>query len=308
MTAIETFKSTFRKDFDIKDLGKVDYILGIQLVENEKDNCFYLLQSNAIKDLLKKYGLENCNPVDTPTETDFYTKILDENGVIKDNTAYREIIGSLLYISSVSRPDISFTVNILSRFVENPYECHFKALKRILRYLKGTIDYGIKVNPTDENISVYVDADWAGDKSTRKSTSGFLIKYGGVPIIWKSTKQQSTALSTVESEFQAIAQCVQDVLWFTDLLESIQIRVELPVLIYNDNQGAIQVAHNESQSPKLKHIAIKTAFVKDNVANKIIRFEYLPTNEMQADILTKGLSSFRFKELRKLMNIIDKSV
>ncbi|KAF4144759.1 putative polyprotein [Phytophthora infestans] len=206
----------------------------------------------------------------------------------------RETIGSLLWISTCTRPDITMAVNYLARFVAAPTTTHWTAVKRILRYLKGTRELKLEfLRPQAPQhrigVAIYSDADWAGDKDA-KSTSGGLLTINDMLISWYSKKQSTVALSTAEAEYIAAATTVQDCLWVKQLIDELKRRVKGDnVILHVDNQSAIKNMENDVTTARMKHINIKFHFIRDAIRNEGISIRYCPTTEMKADILTKPL-------------------
>lgn len=200
---------------------------------------------------------------------------------------YREIIGSILYCANTCRLDIAFAVNVLAPFCQAPKQKHWEAAKRILRYLKGTQDLGIVIKSASSFVlDCFSDADWAGDTSTRKSTSGTLICLNDTPIIFKSQRQNLIALSTTEAEYVAAGQTIKELLWVRSLLQELKLE-PLNINLWVDNQSAIRLIKNPEFHPRTKHMDIKLHFIRDHYKKKEFEVEYIPTASQKADILTK---------------------
>lgn len=214
------------------------------------------------------------------------------------NYPYRELVESLLYASSKTRPDIAYAVNFVSRSVEEPTQERINDIKHILQYLKGNIDSGIKyIKNGDVNIlQAYCDADFAGDLETRRSTTGYIIFFSGGPISWSSRKQPIIAQSTTEAEYIAAAECCKELVYLKSLLEELlnkEIKIELNI----DNQSAITLIKNGIVNKRSKYIDVKFRFIHDLVKNNIISLKYCPTTEQIADILTKPLNTNNYLKL-----------
>ena len=221
---------------------------------------------------------------------------------------YSELFGCLQFLVNVTRLDIAFGVNLLSRFKSNPGEQHWIAAKRILRYLKKTADLGIIYRPLSNKIDfnsliAYSDADWAGDQDDQKSTSGYVMLYGNGPVTWASRKQGANALSTLESEYIAAANAIQEVKWLRRLLASINLNEESSVILRCDNQGMIKYSTNVEQHRRTKHIDNKYHFVKDEIEGGRVTMEYVPTDEQLADPLTKALPKGTFIKFRDMLGL-----
>eukprot|EP00794_Sanderia_malayensis_P004477 gene4477-biopygen3644 len=236
-----------------------------------------------------------------------YEKLNDGEKTV-DLGEYQSMIGSLTYAAIATRPDISYSVSMLSQYMSNPGEEHFRGIKRVLRYIRGTTDLGLELQAQDKmkiSLHGYADADWAGDVSKRKSTTGYLFRIGNGTGSWKARRQSIVALSSTEAEYVSLSSAAQETIWMRNLLESIGFQQLDPTTICEDNQGAIAVAKNPGNHPKTKHISIKYHFIREAVEKNEIMLQYCPTNEMLADILTKALPKERFKELRDLIRVKD---
>ncbi len=212
-----------------------------------------------------------------------------------------------MYLSVSTRPDISFAVSSLARFSSKPTTEHWTALKRLLRYLKGTLTQGILYTKDgSSSILGYTDSDWAGDVNDRKSTSGYMFLLSGGPISWRSQKQKCVALSTAEAEYIAMANAAQESVWLRQLMaELINSSDETPTLLYEDNQSAIAMSKKNQFHGRAKHIDIKHHFIREQVSNGTIMLEYCSTFDMLADILTKGLAREIFCKLRDRSGVIE---
>ena len=227
----------------------------------------------------------------------------DPNGTNIDQTMYRGMIGSLLYLTA-SRPDISFSLGLCVRFQSNPKESHLTALKRILRYLKGTNDLSLFYPKSDVyDLKGYSDADYAGDLVNRKSTSGMVQFLGSCLVSWCSKKQNTVALSTAEAEYLAAAACCSQMLWIKQQLRDFGIKFEC-VPIYCDNTSAICISKDPVHHSRVKHIHIRHHFLKDNVENKNIIVKHVNTNEQVADIMTKPLPREQHEKMRLELGMI----
>lgn len=209
---------------------------------------------------------------------------------------YREAIGSLLFLCSVSRPDISFAVNVLSRYVNNPSQQHVNAVKRVIRYLIDTRDYFIRYGDSNDFIG-YSDSDFASDLDTRKSTTGYIFLMNGGPITWCSQKQKTIALSTTEAEFVAACESAKEILWLKQLLLELGENYKCITLCV-DNQSAIKLINNPAYHKRTKHIDVKYNFIREKVELGIIKIQYVSSKNQLADILTKALPAQVFGYLR----------
>jgi hypothetical protein len=216
--------------------------------------------------------------------------------------AYGSLIGSLLYLAVCTRPDIAQAVGALSRHTAHPTTVHWQAAKGIVRYLAGTSDLGITFKGTDTSVLGYTDADYAGDVDTRRSTTGYVFIMNGGAITWQSKRQPTVAVSTTEAEYMAAAAAIKEALWLRKLL--IDLRLDPGAMIIKaDNQGAIKVLKNPIMSARSKHIDVMHNFARERVVRNEIKFEYISTNLMLADILTKPVPKAKLDFCRENMGI-----
>ena len=295
---MQRLKGSLKVQFKMKDMGELHYYVEVCIVQDKERKQVYLHQGQYIEKMLKKFGQTEAKPVSTPA--DLNVKLQKEDGVSRpvDTVTYQSIVGSLLYAAITTRPDIAQAVGVVSKFCANPTQSHLTAAKRILRYLKGTAYLGLSYKKcADGNLIGYSDADWAGDVDDRHSTSGnvFLLAKGAVS--WLSKKQATVALSTAEAEYVALSAATQEAIWLRRLLTDVGESLEDPIVINEDNQGAIAMAKNPVGHARTKHIDIRYHFVREGVQNGAIILKYVATGEMIADILTKPLPKHPFEKL-----------
>jgi hypothetical protein len=301
-------KQLLNKRFEMKDLERLKFCLGIEFVWDKNGSC-HLRQRQYILDILKRFNMEDCKPVATPMQAgvkltkDMCAKSAEDIQEMK-NVPYRSAVGSLIYLVTGTRPDIAVAVSEVSRFLENPGQQHWKAVKRILRYLKFTLDMSLRCNPNSMELTGFSDADWAGDLDSRRSTTGYLFKFGDFPVCWKSKRQPTVALSTAEAEYMSLASAGQTAIWFRQLLADLGFRQDKATVIFEDNQGCIAMAKNPVSHERTKHIDIKYHFIRELVSNETIKIEYLSTEDMEADILTKSLSRDRHHMLCTRLGLV----
>jgi transposase InsO family protein len=295
-------KEALSHAFQIHDLGGVKYYLGMEINRSRSDRMIYLSQQSYIKKVLERFEMSDCKPKTVPlaTGTVLMSKKEDEDVA---NVPYMELIGSLLYVSVWSRPDIAFHVSSLARFMSAPAGAHWKAGMNILRYLKHTMAYALHLgcNAQSPQPIVYADADYAGDIDGRKSTSGFLLQWHGSSVQWGSKLQSSVAVSTAEAEYIAMATAVKEALWLKNLLSDFDI--DGPMQILNDNSAALSIANNPMCAKRAKHIDTQWHFVRDRISKGDIIVQYCPTEFMVADILTKILPEQKHKSLVAAMKV-----
>ncbi|KAL0561798.1 hypothetical protein IC582_002241 [Cucumis melo] len=282
---LKEVKEMLKRKFDIKDLGKLSYFLGIEIAHSTKG--LFLSQRKYTLDLLKETGKLGTKPATTPMETNI--KLNTEDGKpLSGISQYQRIVGKLIYLT-VTRPDITFAVSIVSQFMHAPRTCHMEAINRILRYLKGTPGQGILMKQNSTNTVVgFSDADWAGS-CDRKSTTGFCTFVGGNLVTWKSKKQNVVARSSAEAEYRAMASTASELIWIKHLLHDMQIECSEPIQMFCDNQAARHIASNPVFHERTKHIEVDCHFIRDKVQSKEIEIPFIRSQEQLADIFTKAL-------------------
>ena len=298
-------KSLLCNEFEIVDYGEVNYILGMSITRNRESRTLLIRQPRYTKEILRKFGMDECKPVSTPMESGKRFQSSQDNEELFDINAYQQAIGCLTYLSTATRPDIAVAVNILSRFMSKPNKEHWSGVKRIFRYLKGTLDFGLKFSMNEGNAELigFSDADWAGDLNTRHSTSGYIFQIGSSTVSWCSKKQATVAKSTTEAESVALALATQKAIWLRSLLSDLGQELTSPTNIFEDNQGAIQLAKNPKFHNRTKHVDVTYHFIRERVNSNEISVTYCATNEMKADIMTKGLSKVLFEKFRCMLNV-----
>lgn len=288
---LNRFIDRLNKVFSLKDLGPLNYFLGIEVYRDSTG--IYLSQGKYISELLQRTEMANLKPSPTPMVAGKPMSITDGEP-LNTPTAYRSIIGALQYLSH-TRPDISYAVNKLSQFLRAPTTTHWSATKRILRYLKGTMYHGLHISPA-LNLSLigFSDADWACCPDDRKSVAGYCVFMGDTLISWSSKKQSVVARSSTESEYRALAQLTAELTWLQGLLKEMKISIKGAPILWCDNLSASALASNPIYHARTKHIELDVHFIRDKVMQKQIEIRYVPSHDQVADCLTKGLSPSRF--------------
>ena len=302
---IKLVKSELSSKFDIKDLGELKYFLGITVIQDKEQGLAWIGQPAYVKSLLEKFDMSDCKPVATPVDVSSKLVKATDDEVSVDQQLYQSAVGSLMYLSVCSRPDIAYAVNTLAKFSSKPTQTHWTAVKRVLRYLKGTAEYGILFkNEESKECIGYSDADWAGDHDDRKSTSGYIFKSASGAISWRSKKQECVALSTAEAEYVALSSATQEAVWLRKLATDLGNPPKEPTTVFEDNQSAIAMSKNPQFHGRAKHIDIKHHYVREQVNRGTVKLEYCSTREMTADMFTKGLNREQFCRLREKAGVM----
>ncbi|XP_026410095.1 uncharacterized protein LOC113305228 [Papaver somniferum] len=289
--------------FEMKNLGEVGCFLGLEI---EKADGYFVSQKGYATSLMKRFGMDDAKPMATPMEAGL--KLLkDEGKLLKDPTLYRQLVGSLIYLT-ITRPDILYAVGVVSQFMEKPCVSHWIAAKRVLRYVKGTLEYGLMYTGSKEcSLHGFVDADWAGDMNDRRSTTGYCFYMGSAAVSWCSKKQRNVALSSTEAEYVASTMATQECIWLKRLIGDISNKVDYSVPIKCDNQSAMQLAANPVFHARSKHIEIQHHFVREKVIDREIELQNIPSEEQVADVFTKALGRVKFENFRNLLGVIDRN-
>jgi len=289
-----------QREFAMKDLGELHHFLGMQ-VQRTTDGMV-LSQRQYMLDILDRAGMAECKPCATPVDTSPKTSA-DSGALVADPTDYRSLAGALQYLT-FTRPDIAYAVQQVCLHMHDPREPHLAALKRILRYIRGTLHLGLHLRPsTQDDLVVYSDADWAGCPDTRKSISGYALFLGDNLVSWSSKRQNTVSRSSAEAEYRAVANGVAEASWLRQLLHELHIPLRRATIVYCDNVSAVYMSSNPVQHQRTKHIEIDLHFVREKVAMGAVRILHVPTTSQFTDVFTKGLPSSVFTEFRSSLNV-----
>lgn len=290
--ATERLIQKLKIDFAVKDLGDLEYFLGIE-VKKTRDGII-LSQRRYALDLLKRVNMEKCKPMSTPMGS--AEKLFREQGIplsAEEQFKYRSTVGALQYLT-MTRPDLAFAVNKVCQYLHTPTDAHWGAVKRILRYVKGTLALGVKIQKSTMMLSGFSDADWAGCPDDRRSTSGFAVFLGANLISWSSRKQATVSRSSTEAEYKAIANLTAEMIWIKSLLKELGVYQSKAPRLWCDNLGATYLTSNPVFHARTKHIEVDFHFVREQVARKAMEVRFISSSDQVADILTKPLSKTPF--------------
>jgi hypothetical protein len=283
--------------FKMKDLGKLSYFLGIDFEQGE--GFVKMNQKKYICKILERFEMSNCKPKYTVSEAK-----LEFSSAEASDPRYRELVGSLIYAMTCTRPDICWVVTKLSQYLAKPCKDHWIAAKHVLRYLKGTLDYELCFERCGDGLALigYSDADWASSTEDRRSTTGyyFSLSEKGPPISWKSRRQPTVALSSCEAEYIALAAAVQESLYLKQLLKGFGSECQTtPVVIYEDNQGTIALSKNPVKQQRSNvHLDVCFHFIRTEVNRGNVVVKYCPTEDMVADIMTKPATRVKLEKFK----------
>lgn len=290
---IQNAKKELMAQFDMTDLGLLHYFLGLQVHQSSEGISIY--QEKYALDLLQCFGMNNCKVAPTPFQLGV-TLTTSCTSPRMNPSLYQQLVGSLFYLTH-TRPDIAFAVGLVSRFSQDPHESHWRDEKRILRYIKGTVRFGVQYTAGTSKLVGFTDSDWVGSVDNRKSTSGFVYHFGSAPIAWSGKKQSTISLCFTEVEYHVVVLAIQEVLWLRQLLTEFDIPQDHTNIIWCDNQSAIHISINPVEHQRTKHIELHMHFIHQLIQDGVISLEYLPTEEQVAYIFTKPLASPRFLQL-----------
>ena len=299
---VEWFERKVKEQFEVSDCSSLHWFLGMKIDVRETEIA--VNQEKYIDDLLKRFNMEEFKPVESPIpeNTKFERESIKEQDYDEQSTMerrdYRGLVGSLNYLALNCRPDIAHASHVLSRFLEHPSKEHWMAAKRILRYSKGTKQHELVFRMCEGGVTVcaFSDADWAGELTSRKSTSGV----SGC-VCWTSKFQASVALSTVEAEVNACTVALQELEYVCGVLSELAVVVARPVSVFVDNQVCIALSKHSINHNKTKHFAIKTCFLQEKTEKGEISLEFVPTDIMPADLLTKPLGKTKTELFTKIL-------
>lgn len=293
---LQSIKAQLMTRFKMKDLGPVSEFLGIEVIRDRATHSLKIFQSSYTSKILERFNMLGATSAATPMATQGKPDLTTESQTtLSPDIPYRSAIGSLMYLMVCTRPDISFALGRLAQFAENPLQCHWIAVKRIFRYLKGTTSLGITYERVSGlELTGYCDSDWAGCRDSRKSTEGYAFLFANAAISWRSKKQSIIALSSCEAEYISCTSASKEAIWISNILSSLNQVPPSPVPLYIDNQGCIESSKNVSINARNKHIDIRHHFIRDAVASKRIAPQHCPTADQTADIFTKALARVLF--------------
>jgi len=290
------FKASMKQEFDMTDLGKMKFFLGVEIVQN--DEGIYLSQRKYTLEILERFGLENANSVRNPMVPGM--KLMkNEDGEQVNMTRYKQMVGSLMYLS-VTRPDIMFVVGLISRYMEKPTNLHIQAIKRILRYVKGSVNLGIyykREAASDERLMAYSDNDYAGDQDDLRSISGYVFMLSEGAVAWSSKKQPVVSLSTTRAEFISAAHYACQAVWMRRVLEMLDCKQGTHTIIHCDNMSTIKLAKNLVMHGRSKHIDVRFHFLRELCKEGVIELKHYNTRDQITDIMTKALKMDAFEKL-----------
>ena len=256
---IDAFIKALSNRFSLKNLGRPHYFLGVEIIPTQSG--LFLSQHKFVRDILERFDVAGAKPPPAPLSSTAKLQ-LNDGSPSTDATYYRRVIGALQYLN-MTRPDLSFAINKLSQFMHKPTASHLQHLKRLLRYLKSTINFGLQLTkPSSYNLVTFTDADWGGNADDFTSTSAYITFFGGNPISWSSKKQRTVARSSTEVEYRAVAAATSEIMWLQNLLKELHVPLSKQPLLFCDNVGATYLCSNPVLHSRMKHISLDFHFVR----------------------------------------------
>ncbi|GJU58411.1 gag-pol polyprotein [Tanacetum coccineum] len=295
---INKLKLQLAKEFEMKDLGPANKILGMQIHQDRVSRKIWLSQKSYVKKILQRFNMEDCKPISTPFPTNVklsskMSPSSEKERMKMSRVPYASAVGSLMFAMICTRPDITHAMGVVSRYMAEPGREHWEAVKRILRYIKGTSDVALCFGESNLIVKGYVDSDYAGDLDGSKSTTGYVFTLSGGTVSWVSKLQSVVAMSTTEAEYVAAAQASKEAVWLKMLLEELGHAKE-KITLFCDNQSALYLARNPTFHSKTKHIRVQYHFVREKVEEGTVDMQKIHTDDNVADYMTKAINCDKF--------------
>jgi hypothetical protein len=307
MGEIQKVKDLLNSEFDMKDLGAAKKILGMEIIRDRKARKLYLSQRGYIQKVLRRFNMSEAKSVNTPFAPHFklssaLSPSTQDDVAYMARVPYSSAVGSLMYAMICTRPDLSYAVSMVSRYMANPGKEHWKAVQWIFRYLKGSADLCLHFGRNSTGVLGYVDSDHAKDIDNRRSVTGYVFTLDGCAISWRAHLQPTVALSTTEAEYMAVSEAVKEAVWlkglFSELSENLKVEE-----VFCDNQGAVLLSKDRMFHDRTKHIDIRHHYIREVVARGDLKVVKINTNDNAADMLTKPLPVAKFNLCLDLVGV-----
>lgn len=304
--ALDMVITVLKESFEVT-IGDTSCFVGMQIDRNRDEKAIFVHQTAYIRRMLSRFNMSDAKGNSVPADPHTVLQSPDEpSREYAEKIPYREAVGSLLFLAMVSRPDIEYAVNVVSRYSSNYDNSHWQAVKRIFRYLKETCSWGILYSGggSEAVLMGYLDSDFAGDVDTRRSTTGYVFELSNGPVTWCSKRQESVSLSTTEAEYIAASTATQEAVWLRNLLHDLGHTCRSATKMHVDNTSAIKLTKNSEFHKRTKHIDVRYHFIREQYSKSVIEVLHVPTERQHADVFTKVLSRNTFKNLCELMGIV----
>jgi len=320
MAVYNWFIDQLTPDLEIMDTGPVSMYLRERIMRDRANRKLWISQKPLLVDLLQNWNMLDCTPSNVPLSQPLHKLPTAPPNSIPDvrdddiTINYQHLVGSLTYLAICTRPDIAYAAMALGQFNANPTRAHLLAAKGILRYLAGTLEYGLEYTVPASSIPLTVapftqgcaltDADWASDENDRKSVLGYCFYMHGCLISWSAQKQKIIASSSTEAEYYSLSYALREGLWIRLFLTSLQLPIPTPFPLLCDNQSTIKLANSDTSSSRSKHINVQYHFIHEKIEDGMFETLWIPTADMTADIFTKPLPFPMFSKHRSALGIV----
>jgi transposase InsO family protein len=308
LPALTALKAKLASLFEMSDLGEASYVLGMEIKRDRATRTLTINQRTYVRSVLRTHGMEHCKPNKEPM--DHRSRLVKSDAQCEPGRVrqFQSVIGALMFAAICTRPDIAYAVSTLSQFASDPSTDHEQAVKRVLRYLQGTSDLGLRYQGAGDRhkppeLHGYCDSDWGSHPDDRRSITGYAFLVAGGAVSWQSKRQKSVATSSVEAEYMAARAAVQEAIWWRSILRDLGHSVDLPTQLLSDSQGSIAIANGSDQKTRTKHIDIQYHFTRECVENGQVSLRYIPSADMAADTLTKPLPAPTHQRMRQLLGM-----
>ncbi|CAM8924307.1 unnamed protein product [Rhodiola kirilowii] len=303
---IQKLKGFLSAEFEMKDLGAAQKILGVEIYRERSQKKLFLSQKSYIQKILSRFGMSSAKSIDTPSAANLRlssvsTAQSEAEKEYMSRVPYSSAVGSLMYAMVCTRPDIAHAVSVVSRFMGQPEKEHWQAVKRIFRYLRGTSDVGL-IYGSDSQCLVtgYTDSDYAGDVDSRRSMTGYVFTLGGSIVSWKATLQPTITLSTTEAEYMALTEAAKEGIWLKGLVSDLGLHHD-QAIVYCDSLSAICLAKDQVHHERTKHIDVRYHFLRGEKRIKVMK---VCTADNPDDMFTKPVPHGKFKHCLDLLNVL----
>lgn len=300
---LEEIKRYLKQTFRMKDLGTVSSCIGMKIRQTK--DAIEIDQIGYVEQILERFGMTDCKPVKTPSDTSekLSVQTITPDDLLVGKVPFQEAVGSLLYLAQSTRPDIAYAVSNVSRFNHNHGSAHWRAVKRIFRYLRGTMNAKLRYTKSNDGITAYSDADWGSEIDGRRSCSGYVINISNASVCWMSKRQAIVALSSTEAEYIALSSATCELIWLKQLADELDKNIAKNITIYCDNQSTIKLGASDAYRPRTKHIDIRYHHIRQLIEAKVVDIKFVPTTQNAADALTKAVSAEKTNYCSKAMGL-----
>lgn len=309
-SALDAFKADIRAKYEIKDNGPLSYFLGISIHRDRTTRRLFISLPFYVHALLSKFGMTDCNPASTPLPSGFRNSTASDADVAEAKTKpFPSLVGGLLYLATVGRPDIAFAANSLACALSRWGPQHWSAAKHVLRYLAGTADLALVYSALGHDrspapaLTGSADADWHGCPVSFRSTTGYAFSSFGGTVSWCSRRQKTVALSTAEAEFMAASDAAKQALFLRHLLDDLGFLPSAPTLLACDNQSTVALSRNPTDHSHQKHIDLRIYRLRELVQDGLVSLYHVPSADNASDLFTKNLTAVPFARARALLGM-----